>query len=185
MDILNLARTGLTVRQLTNEDIVSIFGRLEMSAAAEAMRKAQFARDQKAAIVAAITHLEAAEAASRERVKTQNNFNILGIDFMSKDAVFRAHEVRYHWFVLFCIYVTMATLYYVIGEMELAVDALKKLQEATESWAKFRDNVEWTPGHYLNPGNWRYLMKKLPISVEELEEFGEIVSTWEEDYEAI
>ena len=178
MDLLSVARTGMAVHQLTQEDLAAIFGRLEMSAAAEAMRKSKIARDPKVAVLTAISHLEAAEAASRERVKTSDNYEILGIGFMSNDAALRAHEVRYHWFALFYIYVAMTTLYYQLEEWELAVDSFQKLGAALEGWQKFRSGVEWTPGHYLNPKNWRYLAKELPITTEEVSEFIEIFCKW-------
>ena len=97
---------------------------------------------------------------------------------MSTDAALRAHEVRYHWFSLFYIYAVMATLYYRIGENELSIYTLNKLSVEIEKCNKFCENVEWTPGHYINPKNLKYLSRKLPIESEELNTFLDIVTQW-------
>jgi len=136
--------------------------------------------DIRGSVYAAITHLEAAEIGSLQRVEAGEDIKLpRGFRLMSNAAAFRAHEVRYHWFCLMYIYVSMATLYYKVGEKRLAYDAIQKLMEATKKWNAFSETVEWTPGHYLNPGNWRYLQKALPIEGEQVDAFFDIINTWD------
>lgn len=179
MDLLTIAKTGVTIYSLSAEDLVSIFGRLEMTAAEESLRKASMAKDPTGSIYLAIGHLESAERASLQHVDVDKDVALHFFRLMSNAASFRAHEVRYHWFCLFYIYTAMATLYHMLGEGALANDAIRKLNDAGERAAAFITSVEWTPGHYLNPGNWRYLSKELPIQPEEVEAFIEISAGWD------
>lgn len=178
MGILEIAKAGATVYNLSKEDICDLLIHIDLTAAAEAVRKSYIANDQKAAVYSAINHLEGAESIIRQKLNTGKNINLLGIEFMSIDAAFRAHEIRYKFFELFYIYACMATLYYKIGEKKLTAYCAKRLMETITLWNKFNSDVEWTPGHYLNPKNWRYLNKRLPISADDLELFINIARKW-------
>lgn len=178
MDIITLAKSAHSLHKLTKDDIFDVLNKAELSAAAEAIRKSTFAKDPRGSIYSAISHLEVAEALCLEKIKSKDGYDVAGLFFMSNDMAFRAHEIRHYSFTLFHIYSVMGIFYYGLGEIRLADNILCKLVDAMNAWEKFRLQVDWTPGHYMNPKNWKFINRELPITPEQLDEFQDIAKNW-------
>jgi hypothetical protein len=180
MDIVQLAKAGLAVHKLSKDDVLNILSRVELTAAIESVRKSYFAQDARAAVQSAITHLEVAEAASLERTRVRQPSTIAGVPILSLDAVTRYHEVRYHFFLLLYIYASMCIFYYSLGEKKLVVYTFDKMKKAEAELLDFHNKADLTtPGNYLNPANWRFIKKPLPLSPEDYEQVVESMASWD------